>query len=551
MRRFSSIEARNSWALTPVACFLRMRSRRLTSLLLATCSVACLPATASADPSALGDFNGDGFADLAVSAPGESVGVVEDAGAVHVIYGSLTGGLSSTGSQLWHQDRPGIQDSAETSDFYGDVLTTGNLNGDAFADLIVGVPDEGIGARSDAGAVNVIYGSAGGLDAAGSQFWHQNSAGIEEDPEASDRFGVALATGDLNNNGADDLAVGVSGEDVGSAADAGAAAVIYGTGSGLTSTNSQLWHQNSAGIADAAETGDSFGRSLAVGDFDDDAPADLAIGASGENIETIANAGAANVIYGGFPTLTSAGSEFWHQDKPGILDSAETDDALGFAAATGDFDADGVTDLALGAVNEDVGTTNAAGAVSVLYGTATTGLSDTDDQFWHQNSTDILDAVEAGDGFGRALAVDDFDGDTFDDLAVSARLENVGTTADAGAANVIYGAAAGLTDPGNQFWHQNSSGIAEAAETSDFFAFTIAAGDLDGDGFADLAVGVPSESVDGIGAAGASNVIYGSTGIGLSSTDSQLWHQNSSGIADAAETDDRFGQAVASGAPAP
>jgi FG-GAP repeat len=138
-----------------------------------------------------------------------------------------------------------------------------DFNGDGFADLAVGVPDEDVGTITNAGAVNVLYGSGTGLSAAGNQLWHQDSGGILDGAEADDIFGWALAAGDFNGDGFADLAVGVPGESVGTISFAGVVNVLYGSGSGLSATGNQLWHQDRSGVADVAEADDHFGLGLA------------------------------------------------------------------------------------------------------------------------------------------------------------------------------------------------------------------------------------------------------------------------------------------------
>lgn len=155
-----------------------------------------------------GDFNGDGRADLAIGAPFENVGTIADAGTVFVVYGSQSG-LSTTGRapQSWHQNTAGIEDAAETGDHFGSSLTAWNFGQNqtlpgkpggppprlvVTADLAIGVPLENIGTITDAGGVNVIYGSASGLSSANDQLWHQDSPGIPGGPETQDHFGAAL-----------------------------------------------------------------------------------------------------------------------------------------------------------------------------------------------------------------------------------------------------------------------------------------------------------------------------------------------------------------------
>lgn len=348
---------------------------------------------------AAGDFNGDGFADLAIGAPLDSVGAVARAGVVHVLLGSAAG-LSDIGNQLWHQDVAGILDAAEVDDLFGSKLAVGDFNGDGFADLAIGAHFESVGALATAGVVHVLLGSAAGLTAAGDQLWHQDVAGVLGAAEADDQFGRALATGDVDGDGFDDLAIGVPREDLAGGANAGAVNLLLGSAAGLTAAGDQLWHQDSAGILDLAELDDQFGHALAVADFDADGFADLAVGVVGEDIGALASAGAVNLLSGSAAGLTAAGDQFWQQDSAGVLGAAVAGDQFGDALAAGDFDADGFADLAVGVFGENQAALFDVGAVNVLPGSAA-GLTAAGDQRWYQDSPGILETAESNDHFGN------------------------------------------------------------------------------------------------------------------------------------------------------
>ena len=418
------------------------------------------------------DFDQDGFADLAVGAPREDIGATVDTGTVNVLYGSGSG-LTATGSQAFSQGSGGIADSAEAGDQLGASLAAGDLDGDADGDLAVGAPSESVGSIAGAGAVNVIYGSGAGLAATGNQLFHQDSAGIVEVAESGDSFGAALASGDLNGDSRDDLAVGAPSEAVTSVAGAGSVNVIHGSASGLTSSGNQVWSQNSAGIADAAESGDRMGAALASGNLNGDARDDLAIGVSSESIGSASGAGAVHAIYGAAAGLASAGSQFWSQNSTDVKDAAEANDRLGSALAAGDLDGDLDDDLLAGAPGESIGTAAAAGGINMLLGSGS-GLSSTGNLLWSQNSAAISEVSEAGDSFGAALATADLNDDARDDLAIGVPSESIGTIA-AGALNMIYGSGSGLSSTGNQLWSQDSTGVLDQAEAGDQFGAALGA----------------------------------------------------------------------------
>lgn len=153
------------------------------------------PGNAAAAARVWADFNGDGFADLAIGIPLENgIGGSRDAGAVQVLYGSPSG-LQAVGNQVWHQGSSGILDVAEPYDDFGQALTAGDFNGDGVDDLAIGVPGEDIGDPiiEDAGVVQIIFGSASGLTADGDQFWYQDTPVILDSADQYDQFSRSLS----------------------------------------------------------------------------------------------------------------------------------------------------------------------------------------------------------------------------------------------------------------------------------------------------------------------------------------------------------------------
>ncbi|MFH1086188.1 MAG: FG-GAP repeat protein, partial [Chloroflexota bacterium] len=301
----------------------------------------------------IGDWNRDGRADLAIGVPSEDLGAVRDAGVVHILFGSPTG-LTAIDSQLWSQDSPGVEDAAEADDHFGAALASGDMNGDTYPDLAIGVPDETVGGLQSAGAVQMLFGSSAGLTAVGSQFWHQDAIGAPDKSQARDQFGRALACGDLNGDGYADLAVGLSGQNLWGGAFAGAVVVLHGSSAGLTVAGNQFWSQESPGIAGNSSGDESFGRVLAAGDLNGDGYADLAVGAPGDKRGDWLYAGSINVFYGSAAGLTAQGAQYWTQGNSGLMDVAEEGDNLSTALAISDFDRDGRGDLAASAPYEDL-----------------------------------------------------------------------------------------------------------------------------------------------------------------------------------------------------
>jgi len=529
----------------------------LAALVLGVAFVAAPSSTAqTADQSApAADFNGDGYGDLVVGIPLEDVGDHEDAGAVEVIYGTANGlnGDQPLDDQFWHQDSSGIGGVAEEGDEFGRAVAQGDFDADGFDDLAVGVPGEDIvkssGTLTDVGVINVLYGTDAGLTAARDQMFSQNTSGIGDAAQSDDRFGFSLTAGDFDGDGADDLAVGAPGEDI-RYADEGEVHVLYGVaGAGLRTGGSQTWYLAKDGVIGFDPGGERFGNVLTAGDFDGSGHDDLVVGTPFQIIYRETEAGAVNVIYGSPYGLTITANQQWDQNDSGIDGVAERDDHFGTAIAAGDFDGDAADDLAVGVPGEDLAGKTNAGAVNVIYGTSTYGLSATGDQVWYLGTTGVPGDPGNYDDLGGALATGSFGNGSGDDLAVGIPGRDVWENSD-GALVMIYGSSSGLAAANSKIWNQDT-GLEGDPEDNDRFGAALAAGNLGLGSYDDLAVGVPGESYESSvpfphtkAQIGAVNVIYGAS-TGLSTSGEQFWWQRSDALHDSGEGYDRFGTSLA------
>jgi len=489
------------------------------------------------------DFDRDGYADLAVGAPGQVVQGHDRAGGVNVLYGTATGPDASR-DLLLHQGTGGVQGAPQAGEEFGYATTCGDFDGDGYSDLAVGTPGDEVSGKRAAGSVSVYFGSGSGLavDAARNLRFHQSSPGVSGGVEAGDRFGAALSAGDIHGDGIADLVIGVPGENIGSVANAGAVHIRSGELGGFTV---DTWlSQDRPAIAGKPEAGDGFGSSLAVGDFDADGFADVAVGVPGESIGSIAGAGMANVVFGvasGYDTSRSMGLS---QSTAGVAGSAEARDGFASSLATGDFNGDGFDDLAVGVPFEDIGAVPDAGMVHVLHGSSA-GPDAAVSVHIGQFTPGVAGRPEAGDNVGAALATGQTGAGATGWLVIGAPGESIGTRRSAGMVHAIPGSGAGLVPSAGAVWHQDTAGVQGSAEPGDGLGSSVAIGDFDGDGVGDLSIGVPGEDLGLIRSAGMVNVLFGD-GSGLTAAGDLLIHQELPSVSGSASAGDMLGRSVAS-----
>lgn len=399
----------------------------------------------------------------------------------------------------------------------GDFINTGTFNS---LDIAVGAPGEDYaGSGPNAGVVFLFSREVDALRPAG--YLTQDGAGLNE---AGDRFGSALASADVVGSDLTDLLVGAPGEDYRGSGSYGGVVFVF-PGQGTEFGTPQLITQSPAG---ETEAGDGFGFAIETGDFNGDGNMDVAVGAPGDASPTNGAQGGGVYIFAG--TRAGLAPPVRLSDESGFVAAG---DRFGHALASGDFDGNGIDDLAVGAPGRSFDGTTTSGTVQIAYGSAA-GLGSLQTLGQAPAGRD-----ENGDAFGFSLAAGDFDRDGADDLAVGAPGENfAGSGRNEGVVFLFAGVSGGvLAEP--TLLTQEPIG---RNESGDRFGTALTVGDLNGDSYDDLAIGAPGENYRGSGP--SAGVYYTALGTqdGLLAAPmhfDQLAGRN--------EAHDRFGAALATG----
>jgi len=417
--------------------------------------------------STAGDINGDGYSDVIIGAPLYDNGQTDE-GKCYAYLGSSTGiGVSA----VW------TKESNEISGQFGiSVSTAGDINGDGFADVILG-GNFLDGGQTDEGEAYIYLGYTGGLEGGAAIIYERN--------QANSQFGISVATaGDINGDGFSDVIIGAHEFDNPSTGE-GAAFVYLGSAAGMSS--------DAGWSAEGNQAYAWFGCSVSsAGDVNSDGYSDIIIGASRfDNGES--NEGAAFVYHGSASGLSLFSD--WSAEGNQVFQLFG-----GSVSSAGDVNGDGYSDVIVGAQLNDNGESD-EGAVFVYHGSAS-GLSLSSN--WSAEGNQ--DSARFGESVSTA---GDVNGDGYSDVIVGARYYDNGDSNE-GRAFVYYGSALGLSTSSN--WSSEGNQV-----DAIFGASVSTAGDVNGDGYSDVIIGATIFD-NGQSNEGAAFVFHGSaSGLSLTS----------------------------------
>jgi len=463
--------------------------------------------------STAGDVNGDGYADILVGAYGAHVG---DAGETYVVFGSGDGFSASLDLSTLDGSNGFRLDGIDSYDSSGhSVSTAGDVNGDGYADILVGAVGADPGGDSTAGETYVVFGSGSGFAASLDLDTLDGSNGFRLDGiDALDSSGRRVSTaGDVNGDGYDDILVGARRADPGGDSEAGETYVVFGSGGEFAASLDLYMLDGSNGFRlDGIDAGDWSGYSVSTaGDVNGDGYADILVGAPYAHAGGDIDAGETYVVFGSGSGFAASLDLSTLDGSNGFrLDGIDEFDYSGYSVSTaGDVNGDGYADILVGAKGTDSGGGSYAGKTYVVFGS---GFADSLDLDTLDGSNGFrLNGIDLDDDFGFSVSTaGDVNGDGYDDILVGAKGADPGGDEKAGETYVVFGSGGGFAASLDLSTLDGSNGFRlDGINAEDHSGTSVStAGDVNGDGYADILIGAPHADQRGP-STGETYVVFG------------------------------------------
>ncbi len=469
--------------------------------------------------SGAGDVNGDGLDDVIIGAYAADSGGINNMGESYVIYGS-SNRFSSPLDAFELNGNNGFKiigiDDGDQSGF--SVSDAGDVNDDGVDDIIIGAPGADPGGKSQAGEAYVIYGCTNGFPAVFELDSINGTNGFQLNGITA--LGLCASSvsgaGDVNNDGVDDIIIGA--HNVSSAA--GESYVVYGRADNYSTTFelSSLNGTNGFRIAGTENLAYSGCSVSGAGDVNNDGINDVIIGAYRGSPDERLFAGKSYVVFGQTNNFS------WRillSDLNGangfLLNGIDASDRCGYSVSgAGDLNNDGIDDIIIGAPGQGI----SSGESYVVYGR--TNAFPAAFEFSSLDGTNGFQINGYGFASYSGCSVSDAgdaNGDGIDDIIIGA--ENArpcNKTTSAGESYLIYGRTNEFPAAFELSSLNSSNGIQfNGIDDADNSGYSVSgAGDMNSDGIDDIIIGAPYADPYGVGAAGESYVVYGSTGMVLS-----------------------------------